>query len=73
MNNDGIPEDLTTNILWRLPLGECIFRFRCVSKSWCDHLSDLSFIRRKLSSPPSSRRILIQCFSDKFRPPVCTL
>ncbi|CAL1397238.1 unnamed protein product [Linum trigynum] len=61
MHNDGIPEDLTNDILRRLPLGKCIFRFRCVSKSWRDLLSDAS-----------PNLPLIQCFGEKFRPPVYT-
>ncbi|CAL1397469.1 unnamed protein product [Linum trigynum] len=44
-----IPTDLTTDILWRLPANACTFRFRCVSKSWRDFLSNPYYISQQLS------------------------
>ncbi|CAI0460252.1 unnamed protein product [Linum tenue] len=43
-----LTEDIVINILLRLPIASCIFRFRCVCKSWRILLSDPQFIRRIL-------------------------
>ncbi|CAL1407818.1 unnamed protein product [Linum trigynum] len=48
MKKVGIPAEITDDILRRLPV-ECLARFCCLSKSWCDRLSDPSYILQKLS------------------------
>ncbi|CAL1353008.1 unnamed protein product [Linum trigynum] len=71
--NPNIPEELITDILWRLPINKpsCVARFRCVCKSWCALLSNPSFILRE-DPLDSDLQILIN-FDNENDEPVYSL
>ncbi|CAI0460255.1 unnamed protein product [Linum tenue] len=56
-----LTEDILINILLRLPIASCIFRFRCVCRSWRILLSDPQFIRKILffRNPADQRSLQI--------------
>ncbi|CAL1385256.1 unnamed protein product [Linum trigynum] len=64
--NQDFPQDLITDILWRLPIGPWTGRFCCVCKSWRTLFSDPSFILRE-KPVDSGLRILINSFNDDKR------
>ncbi|CAL1385253.1 unnamed protein product [Linum trigynum] len=61
------PEDLITDILWRLPIGQWTGRFRCVCKSWRALFSDPSFILREKSVDPRPQILINSVNNDDER------
>ncbi|CAI0428065.1 unnamed protein product [Linum tenue] len=62
MQIDGwLPEELTIEILSRLPSPSTVGRCRCVSRWWRDILSDPEFIRKSIMppAPPRTARVMI--------------
>ncbi|CAL1379737.1 unnamed protein product [Linum trigynum] len=59
--DDGwLPEELTIEILSRLPSPSTVGRCRCVSRWWRDILSDPEFIRKSIMPPaPRTARVMI--------------
>ncbi|XP_027171775.1 F-box protein CPR1-like [Coffea eugenioides] len=72
---DVLPEDVLMQILVRLPV-KCLFRFRCVSKSWCSLIKSPHFAGlhvRRAKSGNQEDVILVKRFIKNERKTVLSL